>query len=163
MDNTKEFDIIIEIPKGERNKYEFDKKSNKIRLDRVLHSPIGYPADYGYIPKTLAIDGDPLDVLVLLTSPAIPGCLIRVKSIGVLFMIDNNNDDEKIICVSISDPNYNYFHNIHDIPNHTKKEIEHFFSIYKYLENKITMVKKWGEKKEAIKIHKECIQRYFDK
>jgi inorganic pyrophosphatase len=155
-----EFDVIVEIPKGERNKYEFDKNQNKIRLDRVLHSPIGYPADYGYIPNTLALDGDPLDVLILLTSPTLPGCLIKVKPIGVLFMIDNNENDEKIICVSNTDPNYNHFNNISDIPKHTKKEIEHFFNIYKYLEGKQTKVKKWGEMKEAIKIYKHCIEKY---
>ncbi|WP_185882425.1 inorganic diphosphatase [Blattabacterium cuenoti] len=155
-----DFDVLIEIPKGSRNKYEFDKINNKIRLDRILHSSIFYPRDYGFIPNTLAKDGDPLDVLVFLTEPTIPGCLIKVKPIGIFFMKDEKGDDEKIICVPISDPHYNTIQDIDDISSHDKKEIEHFFSVYKDLEYKKVIIGDWKSKEIAIKIYKEAIIRY---
>ncbi|WP_341656399.1 inorganic diphosphatase [Blattabacterium cuenoti] len=154
------FDALIEIPKGSRNKYEFDKTNNLIRLDRVLYSPMSYPTDYGFIPKTLSMDGDPLDVLVFLTEPTIPGCLIKVKPIGIFFMIDEKGKDEKIICVPISDPNYNIINNIDEISLHTKKEIEHFFLVYKDLENKKVKIENWKDKKEAISVYKQSCLRY---
>lgn len=156
------FDVLIEIPKGSRNKYEFDKIEKKIRLNRILYSPMTYPADYGYIPNTLSLDGDPLDVLVLLTEPTIPGCLIMVKPVGIFFMSDDKGKDEKILCVPISDPNYNYWNDIDQVPNHTKKEIEHFFQVYKDLENKKVKISGWGGVSNAIKIYKECINRYIE-
>ncbi|AWU43986.1 inorganic diphosphatase [Blattabacterium sp. (Cryptocercus kyebangensis)] len=154
------FDAFIEIPKGSRNKYEFDKKNNSIRLDRVLYSPMSYPTDYGFIPKTLSKDGDPLDVLVFLTEPTIPGCLITVKPIGVFFMNDENGEDEKIISVPISDPNYNIINDIDEISFHAKKEIEHFFLVYKDLENKKVIIGDWKNKDIAISVYKESYLRY---
>ncbi|WP_317168630.1 inorganic diphosphatase [Blattabacterium cuenoti] len=154
------FDILVEIPKGSRNKYEFDKKNNLIRLDRVLYSPMNYPTDYGFIPNTLSLDGDPLDALVLLTEPTVPGCLIKVKPIGIFFMKDEKGEDEKILCVPIADPNYNTINDIIDIPIHTKKEIEHFFSVYKDLENKKVQIGNWKNKDEAIFVYKKSCLRY---
>ncbi|WP_238785056.1 inorganic diphosphatase [Blattabacterium cuenoti] len=154
------FDAMIEIPKGSRNKYEFDKKNNLIRLDRVLYSPMSYPTDYGFIPKTLSMDGDPLDVLVFLTEPTIPGCLIKVKPIGIFFMTDEKGKDEKIICVPLADPNYNIINNIDEISLHTRKEIEHFFLVYKDLENKKVKIGPWKDQKEAIFVYKESCLRY---
>ncbi|WP_185850998.1 inorganic diphosphatase [Blattabacterium cuenoti] len=154
------FDVLIEIPKGSRNKYEFDKKNHFIRLDRVLYSPMSYPTDYGFIPKTLSKDGDPLDVLVFLTEPTIPGCLIKVKPIGVFFMKDEKGEDEKIICVPLSDPNYNTINNIDEISFHSKKEIEHFFLVYKDLEKKKVKIGDWKNQEEAILIYKESSLRY---
>ncbi|WP_185865027.1 inorganic diphosphatase [Blattabacterium cuenoti] len=157
------FDVLIEIPKGSRNKYEFDKDNNLIRLDRVLYSPMIYPADYGFIPNTLSLDGDPMDVLVFLTAPTIPGCLIKVKPIGIFSMVDNKEKDEKIICVPLSDPNYNKIEDINEIPLHAKKEIEHFFSVYKDLENKIVKIEGWKNKKSAIHLYKESYLRFKKK
>ncbi len=154
------FDVIIEIPKGSRNKYEFDNKYNSIRLNRVLYSTIVYPTDYGFIPKTLSMDGDPLDALVLLTEKTVPNCLIKVKPVGIFYMIDENIQDEKIICVPLSDPNYNFINNINDIPKHKIKEIEHFFSVYKYLENKKVKTGSWDDKKKAINIYQESSIKY---
>lgn len=154
------FDVLIEIPKGSRNKYEFDKKNNCIRLDRVLYSTINYPTDYGFIPKTLSMDGDPLDALIFLTEPTVPGCLITVKPIGVFSMLDEKGEDEKIICVPIADPNYNNINSIEEIGLHTKKEIEYFFSVYKDLENKKVKIRGWKNKNKAISVYKESCLRY---
>ncbi|XOD68840.1 MAG: inorganic diphosphatase [Flavobacteriales bacterium AspAUS03] len=154
------FDVLIEIPRGSRNKYEFDKEKGKIRLDRVLYSPMTYPADYGYIPNTLALDGDPLDALVLLTTPTIPGCLIEVKPIGIFLMADDKGRDEKILCVPVADPNYNHLNDIDQVSSHTYREIEHFFRVYKDLESKKVMIDGWKDAAEAIKIYDECLERY---
>ncbi|WP_185877376.1 inorganic diphosphatase [Blattabacterium cuenoti] len=151
------FDVLIEIPRGSRNKYEFDKKNKLIRLDRVLYSPINYPIDYGFIPNTISEDGDPMDVLVFLTEPSFPGCLIQVKPIGIFLMTDDKGRDEKIICVPIYDPNYNEIQDISEIPVHTKKEIEYFFSVYKKLENKIVKIEGWKGKNEAISLYKKSL------
>lgn len=154
------FDVLIEIPRESRNKYEFDKDAGRIRLDRVLFSPMTYPADYGYIPNTLALDNDPLDVLVLLTAPTIPGCLIEVKPVGIFFMSDDKGQDEKVLCVPIADPNYNIWDDIEHIPPHTLKEIEHFFRVYKDLENKKVEIEGWGNASKAVEVYKECLERY---
>src|SRR5690606_34776566 len=146
------FDVIVEIPKGSRNKYEMDKKTGRIRLDRTIFSSMHYPADYGFIPDTLALDGDPLDVLVLVTEPTFPGCIIEVKPIGVFHMADEKGPDEKIICVPLSDPNGDKINDISDINPHLIKEIEHFFQVYKDLENKKVDVEGWGNVDEALDI-----------
>lgn len=159
MKNTT-FDVLIEIPRGSRNKYEFDKEKDRIRLDRVLYSPMTYPADYGYIPNTLALDGDPLDALVLLTTPTIPGCLIEVKPIGIFLMDDDKGRDEKILCVPIADPNYNHLNDIDQVPSHTYRGIEHFFRVYKDLESKKVTIEGWKDAAEAIRIYNECLGRY---
>ncbi|MDH3004150.1 MAG: inorganic diphosphatase [Flavobacteriia bacterium] len=122
------FDVLIEIPRGSRNKYEFI--NGMIRLDRILHSTMNYPVDYGYIINTITHDNDALDALVLLTNPTIPCCLIRTKPVGIFYMIDDGKQDDKILCVPINDPNYNHINNINEINNHTKIEIEFFFKNY---------------------------------
>lgn len=157
----KVFDVIIEIPKGSRNKYEMDKESGRIRLDRTIFSSMHYPADYGFVPNTLAQDEDPLDVLVLVTEPTFPGCLIEVKTIGVFHMEDEKGPDEKLICVPVKDPIWNIMEDLDDINPHLKSEIEHFFQVYKDLEKKKVDVKGWGSRKEAEEILEECIERYL--
>ena len=158
---TKEsFDVLIEIPKGSRNKYEYDFDIKKIRYDRMIFSSMMYPADYGFIPETLALDGDPLDVLVLVTEPTFPGCVIEVKPIGVFHMADEKGPDEKIICVPISDPIASKISDLKEINGHLIKEIEHFFQVYKDLEKKKVDVGGWGDHKDAKEIIKSCVERF---
>ncbi len=154
------FDVLIEIPKGSRNKYEYDFKLKKIRFDRLLFSSMMYPADYGFIPETLALDGDPLDVLVLGTEPTFPMCVVEVKPIGVFHMADEKGNDEKIICVPVSDPIWNSMNDLSDINPHQIKEIEHFFQVYKDFEKKKVDVEGWGNAEEAYVILNKCIERY---
>ncbi len=157
---TKTFDVLIEIPKGSRNKYEYDFKLKKVRYDRMIFSSMMYPADYGFIPETLALDGDPLDVLVLVTEPTFPGCVMEVKPIGVFHMADEKGPDEKVICVPISDPIWNKHNDLEDLNAHLIKEIEHFFQVYKDLEQKKVDVEGWGDVKEANTIIDQCVKRY---
>ncbi|QCW98953.1 inorganic diphosphatase [Aggregatimonas sangjinii] len=154
------FDVLIEIPKGSRNKYEYDFTLNKIRFDRTLFSSMMYPGDYGFIPETLALDGDPLDVLILCTEPTYPMVVVQVKPIGVFHMADEKGPDEKIICVPVSDPIWNQKDDLSDINPHRVKEIEHFFQVYKDLEKKKVDVGGWGNAEEAKKIYHECVKRY---
>ncbi len=160
--NKKTFDVLIEIPKGSRNKYEYDFDLHKIRFDRMLFSSMMYPADYGFIPETLALDGDPLDVLVLVTQPTFPMCVMEVKPIGVFHMTDEKGPDEKIICVPISDPIWNKLNDLSDMNPHMLKEIEHFFQVYKDLEEKKVDVGGWGDVNEAYEIVDKCIDRYLN-
>jgi len=159
-DKVKTFDVLVEIPRGSRNKYEYDFDLERMRFDRMLFSSMMYPADYGFIPETLALDGDPLDVLVLVTKPTFPGCVIEVKPIGVFHMADDKGPDEKVICVPVSDPIWNKLNDLGDINPHLLKEIEHFFQVYKDLENKTVDVGGWGDVNEAQQILKECIDRF---
>jgi inorganic pyrophosphatase len=129
-----EFDVLIEIPKGHRNKYEMDKKSGRIRLDRTLFTSTQYPADYGYIENTLGEDGDPLDALVLLPEPTFPGCLILCRTIGMFRMTDEKGGDDKVLCVPANDPRQEHLRDIHHMPEFDKLEIQHFFEVYKDLE-----------------------------
>jgi inorganic pyrophosphatase len=134
---------VIEIAKGSVNKYEYDKELHVFRLDRTLFSPVHYPGDYGFIPCTLGRDGDPLDVLVLLESATFPGCLMEVRPIGVLRMVDQGKGDEKILAVAESDPVYREVRDYPQMFTHTLREIEHFFSVYKSLEGKKTDIAGW--------------------
>jgi inorganic pyrophosphatase len=134
---------VVEIPQGSVNKYEYDKQLHVFRLDRTLHSPVHYPGDYGFIPGTLGLDGDPLDVLVLVDKPSFSGCLMEVRPIGVLRMVDQGEKDEKILCVVESDPIYSEIHDASQMFPHLLHEIEHFFSIYKNLEGKRTEIAGW--------------------
>ncbi len=127
-------DVVIEIPKGSRNKYEFDREQGVFRLDRRLFSATTYPADYGYIPATLAQDGDPLDALVLLDDPTFPGCWVTARPVGVLWMEDEKGPDAKIISVLDKDPRWESRHDLAEFPSHLLAEIEHFFEVYKMLE-----------------------------
>jgi inorganic pyrophosphatase len=153
-------DIIVEIPKGSRNKYEFDKDKKVIKLDRMLFSAVHYPSDYGFIPETLGEDGDPLDALVLVTEHTFPGCLIESKPIGLFKMWDEKGPDEKIICVPIGDPYWNHMEKLEDLPPHLLKEIEHFFSIYKDLEEKKIGIEGWADRDQAIKVIEKAKERF---
>jgi inorganic pyrophosphatase len=152
--------VMIEIPKGCRNKYEYDKETGNIKFDRMLFSSVHYPSDYGFIPKTLALDGDPLDALVLVWEPTFPGCVIKAKPIGVFVMHDEKGQDEKILCVPTTDPLWNHCQTLADAPPHLLKEIEHFFSIYKDLEGQSVKIDGWEDTAAAIRIIRESEQRY---
>jgi len=154
-------DIMIEIPKGSRNKYEYDKKLKRIRFDRTLFSAVHYPMDYGFILNTLAEDEDPLDAMVLLWEPTFPGCLIEAKPIGAFKMWDEKGSDEKVLCVPIHDPVWNYLESLNDVPPHLLKEIEHFFSIYKDLEEKKTGIEGWVGSEETLRIIAESKLRFL--
>ena len=155
------FDVLIEIPKGSRNKYEYDFILRKVRYDRMIFSSMMYPADYGFVPESLALDSDPLDVLVLVTEPTFPGCVMEVKPIGVFHMADEKGPDEKVICVPVSDPIWNKMNDLSDLNPHLIKEIEHFFSVYKDLEKKKVAINGWGNVEEAVTIYHECKERYI--
>ena len=127
-------DVVIEIPTGSRNKYEYDHEMHVIRLDRRLFTATTYPADYGFVPDTLAGDGDPLDALVLVADPTFPGCVVRARILGMFSMSDEKGVDAKLICVLEHDPQWDGAHDIDDVPEHLRNEIAHFFSIYKDLE-----------------------------
>ena len=154
-------EVMVEIPKGSRNKYEFDKKNKVIRFDRMLFSAVHYPSDYGFIPNTLALDGDPLDALILVWEPTFPGCVIEASPIGIFVMQDEKGRDEKILCVPVGDPLWNHIKNLSEVPPHLLKEIEHFFSVYKDLEKKKVGIEGWKNKKEALKVIKEARERYL--
>lgn len=128
------FEVVVEIPRGSRNKYEMDHERHVLKLDRRLFSATVYPADYGFVPDTLAEDGDPLDVLVVLDEPTFPGCYIDVRAIGVFWMRDDKGPDAKLICVPFGDPRFGHLVGIDDLDEFTRREIEHFFDIYKQLE-----------------------------
>ncbi len=159
-DEIETFDVLIEIPKGSRNKYEYDFKLRRIRYDRMIFSSMMYPADYGFIPDTLALDGDPLDVLVLVTEPTFPGCVIEVKPIGVFHMADEKGPDEKVVCVPVSDPIGSKVNDLDELNSHLLKEIEHFFRVYKDLEKKKVDVEGWGDAREARAIVAQCLTRF---
>lgn len=158
--NRVTFDVLIEIPKGSRNKYEYDFELKKIRFDRMLFSSMMYPGDYGFVPETLALDGDPLDVLVLSTEPSYPMVVMEVRPIGVFHMTDEKGPDEKIICVPVSDPVWSKRADISDLNPHRLKEIEHFFQVYKDLEEKKVDVGGWGNAEEARAIYHKTVRRY---
>jgi inorganic pyrophosphatase len=129
-----EFDVVIEIPRGARNKYEVDHESGRIRLDRTLFTATRYPTDYGYIEDTLGQDGDPLDALVLVEEPTFPGCLIESRPIAMFKMTDEKGPDDKVICVPAGDPRYDHLQDLGDIPEFDRAMIQHFFEVYKALE-----------------------------
>jgi inorganic pyrophosphatase len=146
-----QFDMIVEIPAGSRNKYEADHDTGRIRLDRTLFTATRYPAEYGYIPDTLSQDGDPLDALtVLLDEPTFPGCVIAVRPVGIFWMTDEHGPDAKIICVPADDHRFDRIRELHDLPSHLRDEIGHFFDIYKALEpGKQTQSGGWQGRTEA--------------
>jgi inorganic pyrophosphatase len=155
-----EFDVLIEIPKGQRNKYEMDHESGRIRLDRMLFTSTRYPADYGYIEHTLADDGDPLDALVLLDEPTFPGCLIRCRAIGMFRMRDEKGADDKVLCVAATDPRMAHLQDIEDVPEFDRLEIQHFFQVYKALEpGKEVETAKWVDRLAAHDEIGACRQR----
>lgn len=153
-------EVTIEIPKGSRNKYELDHETGKIYLDRYLFTPMTYPLDYGFIDGTLGEDGDPLDALVILPEPVLPGVIVPARVLGVFKMTDEAGGDDKLLCV-IDDPRWAHLQDIEDVSQFQRDEIEHFFVHYKDLEpNKEVTGSGWGNKAEAEKIHAEAIARY---
>ncbi len=157
-----DFICVIEISKGGHTKYELDKETGFLILDRILHTSTHYPANYGFIPRTFGDDGDPLDVLLLCSEPIQPLTLVRAYPIGVITMLDNGKNDEKIIAVPFNDPNYSTFKDIDELPPHRINEIMHFFSVYKQLEHKTTAVKEQGNREEAVTIIKHCLENYIN-
>jgi inorganic pyrophosphatase len=145
--------VVVEIPGNSVNKYEYDPELDLFRLDRTLYSPMHYPGDYGFVPGTLAGDGDPLDVLVLVSSPSFTGCVLEVRPLGMLAMFDQGDEDLKVLCVPTRDPRSDTLSDYKDVLPHRLREIEHFFSIYKELEGKTTEMGGWkgaAEAKEAV-------------
>jgi len=159
-----DFYVVIEIPKGSKNKYEMDKETGLLMLDRVLYTSTHYPASYGFIPRTYADDLDPLDVLVLCSEPINPMTLVRCYPVGVIKMLDNGRADEKIIAIPFSDPTYNVYRSIFALPKHVQDEMRHFFSVYKTLEKKETVVDdEVMDADEAINIIAKTIENYKEK
>jgi inorganic pyrophosphatase len=158
-----EVNAVIEIPRGQTNKYEYDKQLHVFRLDRNLYSPVHYPGDYGFVPSTLSDDGDPLDVLVLVDAPSFTSCVMTVRPIGFLEMVDQGKGDEKVLAVGINNPIYKGVHGYDELYPHLLLEIEHFFSIYKELEAKTTRIIGWQDAGRARKIISECQERYEKK
>jgi inorganic pyrophosphatase len=154
------FFAVIEINKGSKQKYEMDKKTGLLRLDRILYTSTHYPANYGFIPHTLASDNDPLDVLILCSESLIPMSLVNCYPIGVIVMNDNGALDEKIIAIPFADPNYNTYKSINDLPKHVFDEMRHFFTVYKQLEEKETSVDVVADRDEAIEIIKKSMENY---
>jgi inorganic pyrophosphatase len=159
-DPPNRLNAIVEIPRGSRNKYELDKATGLIRFDRLLYSAVYYPGDYGFLPRTLAGDDDPLDVVVMVTVPTFPGCLLEVRPIGVFTMRDEKGLDEKILAVPIRDPLYDEYLGLDDVPRHFLREVEHFFAIYKELEGFTTDTMGWQDRTEAVRIVHDCQRRY---
>lgn len=141
--------MLVEIPKGSRNKYEFDPEIGGIIFDRYLHGSMMYPADYGFIVDTLGEDGDPLDALTLVSEPTFPGCIIPVKVVGLFKMIDGGEVDDKVICVPVSDPNWTNVNSLEDVSDQLKKEISHFFEVYKQPEGKVVEVQGFFSREDA--------------
>lgn len=141
---------IVEIPKGSRNKYEWDHELDRIRLDRFLFSSVVYPTDYGFIPDTLGLDGDPLDAMVCVSEPTFPGCAIAVKPLALFRMRDDKGIDDKVLCVPLHDPGWNTLETLDDLPAQLRDEIAHFFSIYKDLEQKKVTVDGWYPREDAL-------------
>ena len=158
--SPEDFFSVIEISKGTKTKYELDKTTGLLMLDRVLYTSTHYPANYGFIPRTYAADNDPLDVLVLCSEPIAPMTLVRCFPIGAIIMIDGDYLDEKIIAIPFGDPSYNDYNNIHDLPGHIFEEMTHFFAVYKALENKETAVSEVVAKENAVTIIENARLRY---
>ena len=157
-----DFVAVIEIPKGSKKKYELDKETGLIILDRVLHTSTHYPANYGFIPRTYGDDGDPLDVLVLCSEALDPLVLVRCYPIGVIKMLDNGRNDEKIIAVPFSDPTFNTIQDLSELPAHRFDEMAHFFTVYKALEGKETVAGDVMGREEAVKIIRGALSNYID-
>jgi inorganic pyrophosphatase len=157
-----DFIAVIEISKGSKKKYELDKETGLIILDRILYTSTHYPCNYGFIPRTYGDDGDPLDVLVLCSEEIEPLCLVRCYPIGVITMMDNGKRDEKIIAIPFNDPNYNTYHDISELPAHMFHEMQHFFSVYKTLENKETVVDEAQGRDVALDVIRHCYDNYLN-
>jgi inorganic pyrophosphatase len=154
------FTCFVEIPKGSRNKYEYDEDLGAIKLDRFLFSSMVYPTDYGFIPHTLGQDGDALDAMVCVSEPTFPGCVIEVKPIALFKMEDDKGIDDKVLCVPVQDPAWNGLEELEDLPDQLKDEIEHFFSVYKDLERKKVRVDGWHSRQTALEEIEASRKRY---
>ena len=154
---------VIEIPQGSRCKYELDKETGLLKMDRVIYSSFYYPINYGFIPQTYGHDKDPLDILVLTSLPVVPLTLMSAKVIGVMQMIDGGDADDKIIAVADTDPSINHYNNIEELPSHFLNELRHFFEEYKALEEKTVVVEEFGDKAVALQIINEAIEAYKNK
>jgi inorganic pyrophosphatase len=152
--------VVIEIPKGSHNKYEYDEELDEIRLDRVLYSAVFYPTDYGFIPQTRSEDGDHLDILVVISEPLFPGCILPARPIGILSMEDEAGKDDKIIAVALKDPRLKDVNDIKDLDDHYKKEIQNFFEMYKKLERKPVKIHRWHAKDYALQKINEARERF---
>ena len=158
---TDAIDVVVEIPRGSRNKYEYDHQQHVIRLDRRLFTATAYPADYGFIPETLSEDGDPLDALVLLDDPTFPGCWVRARPVGVFWMTDDKGPDAKILCVPAGDPRWGHVTDLDGLPEHLTEEFTHFFEVYKQLEpDKSSSVRGWEGPEAAWAEIASCQQRH---
>ena len=157
-----DFVAVIEIPKGSKKKYELDKETGYLKLDRILYTSTHYPANYGFIPRTYGDDQDPLDVLLLCSEEIEPMTLVRCYPIGVITMVDNGRNDEKIIAIPVNDPTYNCYTDIDQLPGHIFEEMRHFFTVYKSLENKTTAVDEVRHRDDAVRIIKEAIDNYVE-
>ena len=160
--NAEDFICVIEISKGSKKKYELDKETGYLLLDRILHTSTHYPANYGFIPRTYGDDNDPLDVLLLCSETIEPMTLVRAYPIGVISMIDNGRNDEKIIAIPFNDPYYNIYKDIDELPKHVFDEMSHFFAVYKNLENKETAVNEVSDYKASLDIINKAIENYID-
>ena len=158
-----DFWAVIEIQKGSKNKYELDKETGALRLDRILYTSTHYPANYGLLPLTLAEDGDPLDVLVLCSEPILPMSIVRCYPIGVIIMTDDGERDEKILAIPFEDPAYREFSDIAELPVHISEEMRHFFAVYKGLEGKYTVIGDAKGPEKAIEIIRESMRKYDEK
>lgn len=155
--------VIVEIPKGSRNKYEYGKTLGVIKLDRVLYSSLYYPGDYGLIPKTLYDDGDPMDILVMVTEPTFSGCIIEARPIGLFKMLDKGLPDDKVLAVPVHDPICDGYKDITDIPSHFLREVAHFFEVYKDLEGSRTTIVGWENVNSAKEAIKRSVRLYSEK
>ncbi len=160
--NPQDFVCVVEISKGSKKKYELDKETGLIMLDRILYTSTHYPANYGFIPRTYGDDQDPLDVLLLCSEAIEPLTLVRAYPIGVISMIDNGRSDEKIIAIPFSDPTYNHYDSIDQLPSHIFEEMRHFFKVYKNLEGKETAVNEVAGRDAAVKIISDAINNYVE-
>jgi inorganic pyrophosphatase len=152
---------VVEIPKGSRNKYEWDPELGAVKLDRFVSASVVYPTDYGFVPDTLMPDGDALDVLVCVSEPTFPGCVVHTKPVGVLRMADEKGDDDHVVCVPLTDPGWNHLEDIDDLPAQLRAEITHFFEVYKDLEHdRWSEVRGWGDRAAAVETIEEARRRF---
>jgi inorganic pyrophosphatase len=152
---------VVEIPKGSRNKYEFDEALGAVKLDRFISASVVYPTDYGFVPNTLAPDGDALDVLVCVSEPTFPGCVVPSKVVGLFKMADEKGDDDHVLCVPCSDPGWNQMQDLDDLPSQLRAEISHFFTVYKDLDvDRHSEVRGWGTREEALRTIAEARRRF---
>jgi inorganic pyrophosphatase len=159
---TEPLHCVVEIPKGSRNKYEWDDELQAIKLDRFLFSSVVYPTDYGFIPRTMGADGDPLDAMVTVTEPTFPGCVIQVKPVALFRMRDDKGEDDKVLCVPFNDPNWNHVDRLEDLPLPFRDEISHFFSIYKTPEGKVVKVDGWFPREAALASIEDARARWVE-